>query len=177
MIQKLKRITSEADHHKVLDLAYLAAIVIGIFQFTDSMKAIVDNQGTLSLYLLAFQMIVMCVCGSLGYYWHVKGMVLKEAMIVAPIITGFLTLISFSAIVMVNTPVKNPFLVNLGGLSITIALWFIIELSERLYKIHLRKRQLRVSRTARVKAGTPLDNEIIEKKASEISGLLNNIEG
>lgn len=172
MIDKLKRITSEADHHKVLDLAYLAGIVIGLFQFTDCMKAIADGQGTLSLYLLAFQMIAMSICGSLGYFWHLKGMVFKEATVVTPIITGFLTLIAFSTIVMIQAPVKNPFLVNLGGLSITIAVWFIIEMCERLYKIDSRRKQIKISKNARTKAGTPTNKKIIEEKANEISGLL-----
>jgi hypothetical protein len=156
-----------------LDLAYLAGIVIGLFQFTDSMKAIADGQGTLSLYLLAFQMLLMSICGSLGYFWHIRGMVFKEAMVVTPILTGFMTLVAFSSIVMFMAPVKNPFIVNLGGLSVTIALWFIIELCERLYKIHMRRKQIRISKDARQKAGTPTDKKIIEEKAAEISGLLN----
>jgi hypothetical protein len=74
---------------------------------------------------------------------------------------------------MFMAPVKNPFIVNLGGLSVTIATWFIIELCERLYKIHTRRKQIRISKDARTKAGTPLDKKIIEEKATEISGLLN----
>lgn len=172
MVEKLKRITSEADHHKVLDLAYLAGFIVGLFQFTDAMKAMTTGQGSISLGLLAFQMILMSLCGGVGYYWHIRGMVFKEATVVAPIITGFLTLVAFSAMTQLAAPVKDPFLVNLGGLSVTIASWFIIEMSERLYKINARRKQIKVSQKARVKAGTPTSKKIIEEKANEIAGLL-----
>lgn len=172
MTEKLKRKTSEGSEHKVLDMAYLIAGVLGFFQLIEATKAINAGMGNLSIYLLAVQMLIMGVCGTLAYVWHIQGKVFAEMSVSIAVIAGFVSLLTGSIVTQVVNPVKEPFFVSMSGLSIGLGIWFIIELILRFHRIEVRKRQIKKSQKTReiVEIATPV--EVLEDKAEEIKQII-----
>lgn len=171
MVEKLKRVTSEADSHKVLDIAYLFAAIIGLFQFIECMRAVEAGYTGFSITLLSIQMLLLSLCGSIAYVTHIRGKLYWEFAMAAPIATGLLTAIGGSVIILLNGEARlNPFAVTMGGASIALGIFFVIEIAERVYKIDRRIKQLRISKIERTEAEQSLTPYFVLNKAR---GILN----
>lgn len=172
MTEKLKRKKSEGSEHKVLDMAYLIAGILGFFQLIEIVKAVNAGLGTMNIYLLGVQMLIMGVCGTLAYMWHIQGKVFAEMSVAIAVIAGFISLLIGSVVTQVMNPVKEPFFVSMSGLSIGLALWFIIELVLRFHRIEARKRQIKKSQKMREIVDIATPKPILEAKAEEIKQII-----
>lgn len=172
----IQRKSVNSSRHDVLDFAYLAAFFIGVIQLTEVIKATSLGHGSASISLLGFQMLAMASCGIIAYVFHLKNLLQKELIVIIPILTGFITLGIGSALEEAYSPYTEPFFVNLGGLSVVVTAWLIMELSKRFYFIQIYCRQLmktneqiEASRRTRGEVETPVSMEVINEKAKEIS--------
>lgn len=167
MTEKLKRFTSEADHHKVLDIAYLLGTVIGLQQALSGISAIQHGNGNLAIYVLVVQMMAMSIFGALGYLWHIRGKVYSEFIAIFLVLPGLLTVMVGTAVIAFNTPPLDPFVVNMGGMALGLGIFVCIELIERIWKIQTRKTQIKISKLEREKAARRNPEEIA-REAQEI---------
>lgn len=163
---KLKRILSDADHHKVLDIGFCLAFFIGSHQLFACINALNAGAGGSFIWVLTFQMLALTAGGGLAYAWHIQGKVFQELAVIPMIVTSMLTVIFSSIVVFVNQPLPNPFYVSPGGMAAGLLFFLCMEMEYRFRTVNARRRQIRISERER-KITANRSPEIVLEKVKE----------
>lgn len=170
MVETLKRKAPDLiANHKMLDIAYLVGITVGLTQLNYVIGKIYEGNDGLSVWMLAVLMTSLAISASLAYYWHMRDNVFKEIVSAVLVGLGLLACTTGSVIRTIVGADESIVLVGMGGAFIGISIQLLLELIDRVYRIEKVYKQIQRSKQEREKAARHPNPKIIEDAAAEIS--------